>query len=191
MRVFLPICPVPILRSSIDNLEIVDASLKGKLAILRVGSNPTDNHLLSVFAGLKNETAKPLSLEVQTLYKDKLGNPLNDRKLDSDDAEAARGKGIPLRLDLDGRRSISSCAYPTRLNHVSRNYGNSTSPRPRSCGHLASYCWPIPIAFSRSPMSSGDFMPILRPCLIPPISNRSRTCAGASGACARCNFAAC
>ncbi len=64
--------------ANFDNLEVVDASLKGKLAILRVGSNPTDNHLLSVFVGLKNQTTKPLLLEVQTIYKDKLGNPLND-----------------------------------------------------------------------------------------------------------------
>jgi len=56
---------------------VVDASLKGKLAILRVGSEPTPNNLLSVFAGLKNRTAHPLALEVQTIYRDKAGNELN------------------------------------------------------------------------------------------------------------------
>lgn len=64
--------------SGFDNLDIVDSSLKGKLAILRVGSEPTANNLLSVFAGLKNKTTHPLSIEVQTLYKDKVGSPLND-----------------------------------------------------------------------------------------------------------------
>ena len=63
--------------SSFDNLEITDDSLKGKLAILRVGSEPSANDLLSVFAGLKNKTAQPLSLEVQTLYKDSTGKSLN------------------------------------------------------------------------------------------------------------------
>lgn len=63
--------------ANFDSLEVVDASLKGKLAVLRVGSEPTQNKLLSVFAGLKNRTSKSLPLEIQTLYKDKLGNPLN------------------------------------------------------------------------------------------------------------------
>jgi hypothetical protein len=60
-----------------DNLEIVDDSLKGKLAVLRVGSDPTENNLLSVFVGLKNRTPHPLPLEVQTIYKDKQGNQMN------------------------------------------------------------------------------------------------------------------
>jgi hypothetical protein len=63
--------------SSFDNLDIVDDSLKGKLAILRVGSEPSANDLLSVFAGLKNKTARRLNLEVQTIYQDKSGNALN------------------------------------------------------------------------------------------------------------------
>jgi len=63
--------------STFDNLELVDASLKGKLAVLRVGSDPSTNNLLAVFAGLKNRTAKPLALEVQTIYKDKSGAALN------------------------------------------------------------------------------------------------------------------
>ena len=63
--------------SDFDNLELVDVSLKGKLAVLRIGSDRTTNNLMSVFAGLKNKTAHRLNLEVQTLYKDKSGNPLN------------------------------------------------------------------------------------------------------------------
>ena len=63
--------------STFDNLEITDDSLKAKLGITRVGSQPSANDLLSVFAGLKNRTGQPLALEVQTLYKDKDGNPLN------------------------------------------------------------------------------------------------------------------
>lgn len=63
--------------SSFDNLDVVDDGLKGKLAILRVGSEPSANNLLSVFAGLKNKTARRLNLEVQTIYKDQEGNELN------------------------------------------------------------------------------------------------------------------
>jgi hypothetical protein len=63
--------------SVFDNLDVVDPSLKGKLAILRVGSEPSANDLLSVFAGLKNRTGRRLNLEVETVYKDKSGGPLN------------------------------------------------------------------------------------------------------------------
>ncbi len=63
--------------STFDNLEITDDSLKGKLAILRVGSEPSANDHLSVFVGLKNRTSHPLALQVQTLYKDKAGDSLN------------------------------------------------------------------------------------------------------------------
>jgi len=68
----------PSLGSGFDNLEIVDESLKAKIDVLRVGSQPTTNNLLSVFAGLKNKTGRTLNLEIQTVYKDKEGNPLND-----------------------------------------------------------------------------------------------------------------
>jgi hypothetical protein len=61
-----------------DNLDVVDSTLRGKLAVLRVGSQPTANNLLSVFVGLKNKTAHQLDLEVQTIYKDKDGQPLNE-----------------------------------------------------------------------------------------------------------------
>ena len=63
--------------SSFDNLDIVDPRLNGKLAILRVGSEVGANNLLSVFAGLRNKTARRLALEVQTIYKDKDGNAIN------------------------------------------------------------------------------------------------------------------
>ena len=63
--------------SSFDNLDVVDAGLNGKVAILRVGSTLADNNLLAVFAGLKNRTTHRLALEVETIYKDKAGNALN------------------------------------------------------------------------------------------------------------------
>ncbi len=63
--------------SSFDNLDIVDASLNGKLAVLRVGSQLAENNLLSVFAGLRNKTGHRLALEVETIYKDNAGNALN------------------------------------------------------------------------------------------------------------------
>lgn len=63
--------------SSFDNLDIVDAGLNGKVAVMRVGSQLAENNLLSVFAGLKNKTAHRLALEVETIYKDKAGNALN------------------------------------------------------------------------------------------------------------------
>src|SRR5271155_3856930 len=63
--------------SSFDNLELLDAGLNEKLAVLRVGSEPSANNLLSVFAGLKNKTERRLALEVETIYKDKDGNALN------------------------------------------------------------------------------------------------------------------
>lgn len=63
--------------SSFDNLDIVDSSLKGKVAVLRVGSEVAENNLLTVFAGLKNKTAHRLDLEMQTIYKDKDDNALN------------------------------------------------------------------------------------------------------------------
>jgi hypothetical protein len=63
--------------SGFDNIEVIDTSLKTELTILRVGSQPTANQLLSVFAGLKNKSSRVLELEVQTIYKDKTGADLN------------------------------------------------------------------------------------------------------------------
>jgi hypothetical protein len=64
--------------SNFDNVEILGSSLQGKLTVLRVGSDRTSTNLLSIFAGLKNETARRLEIQVQTLYKDKSGNRLGD-----------------------------------------------------------------------------------------------------------------
>jgi len=64
--------------SSFDNVEILSSSLQGKLSILRSGSDRTSTNLLSVFAGLKNETARRLEIQVQTIYKDKSGNRLGN-----------------------------------------------------------------------------------------------------------------
>lgn len=60
-----------------DNLEVVGNGLRGRLAITRIGSQPTANNLLSVFLGLKNKTSAKLSVDVQTIYKDKSGQELN------------------------------------------------------------------------------------------------------------------
>ncbi len=59
-----------------DNLEIVNASLKDKLSVLRIGSQRSDSNLLSVFAGVKNQTGHVLDLEMQTIYRDKDGQAL-------------------------------------------------------------------------------------------------------------------
>ncbi len=60
-----------------DNVEIVDAALKGKLGLSSVGTEPSANNLLTVFIGLKNKTPHNLSLDVQTIYKNAVGDPLN------------------------------------------------------------------------------------------------------------------
>jgi hypothetical protein len=64
--------------SDVENLEIVGDGLKGKLAVLRVGAARNDSNLLSVFAGVKNETSRRLEVQMQTLYRDKDGNSLSD-----------------------------------------------------------------------------------------------------------------
>lgn len=84
--------------SNFDNLDIVDVGLKTKLAVLRVGSEVGENNLLSVFAGLKNKTAHQLDLEVQTIYQDKAGNPLNS------------GSWIPLTLKPHEEKEYRSTA---------------------------------------------------------------------------------
>jgi hypothetical protein len=63
--------------STFDNIEILDETLKSKLSVSRVGSQPGSNNLLSVFVTLKNMTARRLDFEVETVYKDSGGNPLN------------------------------------------------------------------------------------------------------------------
>jgi uncharacterized protein DUF1425 len=64
--------------SDIDNLEIVGDGLKGKLEVLHVGASRNDSNLLSVFAGVKNETGRKLEVEMQTIYRDKDGNSLSN-----------------------------------------------------------------------------------------------------------------
>ncbi len=60
-----------------DNLEVLNPDLKESLAILRIGSEPKANKVLSVFTGLRNKTGQKLYLEVQTIYKNRLGDPIN------------------------------------------------------------------------------------------------------------------
>jgi hypothetical protein len=84
--------------SGFDNIEVIDDSLKAKLTILRVGSQPTANNLLSVFASLKNKTSGTLELEVQTIYKDKTGAALND------------GSWIPMTLKPHEETEYNSAA---------------------------------------------------------------------------------
>lgn len=64
--------------ATFDNVEILTSGLNAKLAVLRVGSDRTATDLLSVFVGLKNKTSRRLEFQVQTLYKDKSGNQLNN-----------------------------------------------------------------------------------------------------------------
>ena len=66
--------------ANIDNLEMVDANLGEKLTVVRVGSGQTDDHLLTVFAVVKNRTARELTIEMQTIYKDNSDNPMSDGK---------------------------------------------------------------------------------------------------------------
>ena len=84
--------------SNFDNLDIVDATLNGKLGVLRVGSEVGENNLLAVFAGLKNKTGRRLNLQVETIYKDKEGNALN------------AGSWIPFSLDPHQEKEYHSSA---------------------------------------------------------------------------------
>ncbi len=63
--------------TNFDNVEMVGGSLKDRVEILRVGSEPSANNLLSVFVGLKNKTGRELVVEIETIYKDGEGKPLN------------------------------------------------------------------------------------------------------------------
>jgi hypothetical protein len=64
-------------RDYLNNLEIVDPTLKPKLDLVRIGAQRGGNNLLGVFLGLRNKTGNRLALEVETIYKDKAGNVLN------------------------------------------------------------------------------------------------------------------
>jgi hypothetical protein len=57
-----------------DNVQVMDASLDGRVSVTRVGSDRTNTNLLSIFADLKNLTGHVLTIEAQTLYKDSDGN---------------------------------------------------------------------------------------------------------------------
>jgi hypothetical protein len=63
--------------SGFDNVDLLDGSLTGKLGVMRVGSDRSDENTLSILAALKNLTDHPLRLEAQTLYKDANGNWMN------------------------------------------------------------------------------------------------------------------
>ncbi len=90
--------------TNFDNLELVSPGLKNRLAITRVGSDRTEGNLLSVFAGLKNKSARPLDLEVQTLYKDKADHSLNGRNgWVPINPQAPPGDAVPLGRHHGGR----------------------------------------------------------------------------------------
>jgi hypothetical protein len=104
--------------SSFDNLEFVTPTLKSKLAVVRVGADRSDSNLLTVFAGVRNKSAKPLNIEVQTIYKDKNGEPLTDGK----------GGWIPLNLKPHEETQYRSMAisedatdYIVRIRHADDN----------------------------------------------------------------------
>jgi hypothetical protein len=63
--------------SDFNNIEIVDAVLEPKLDLERIGSRRGANNLLTVFAGIRNKTARKLVIEIETIYKDQGGNVLN------------------------------------------------------------------------------------------------------------------
>jgi hypothetical protein len=64
-------------QSGFYNVDLLDGSLTGKLGVMRVGSDRSDENLLSILAALKNLTGHPLKLEAQTLYRDASGNWMN------------------------------------------------------------------------------------------------------------------
>jgi hypothetical protein len=63
-----------------DNVDVLDASLNGKVSVVRVGSQHTNTGLLSIFASLKNLTGHAITIQAQTLYKDGDGNWLDGGK---------------------------------------------------------------------------------------------------------------
>jgi hypothetical protein len=62
---------------AVDDLDVIDPGLSGKIGVLRIGSEVGENNLLSVFVGLKNKTAHRLDLEIETIYQDRDGHALN------------------------------------------------------------------------------------------------------------------
>jgi hypothetical protein len=63
--------------SDFNNIEIVDPVLESRLDLERIGSRRGANNLLTVFAGIRNKTARKLEVEIETIYKDQGGNVLN------------------------------------------------------------------------------------------------------------------
>jgi hypothetical protein len=63
--------------SDFNNIEIVDPVLEPKLDLERIGSRRGANNLLTVFAGIRNKTARKMEIEIETIYKDQGGNVLN------------------------------------------------------------------------------------------------------------------
>jgi hypothetical protein len=84
--------------TTFDNIDVIDPSLDGKMAVLRVGSDIGANKLLSVFAGLRNKTGHSLNLEIETIYKDTFGNPLNT------------GSWIPFTLEAHEEKEYHSAS---------------------------------------------------------------------------------
>ena len=91
--------------SDFNNLEVVDAALNTKISLLRIGSRRGSNNLLSVFAGLKNNTGHHLTLEIETIYKDKAGNELNT------------GSWITLKLSPHGETDYRSASISEDAAH--------------------------------------------------------------------------
>jgi hypothetical protein len=106
--------------TNFDNLDIIDSTLHGKVGVLRVGSEVGTNNLLTVFAGLKNKTSHTLDLEVETIYKDNEGSPLN------------AGSWIPVTLKAHEETEYHSTSISERavdyLVRVRRAPGTTTPP---------------------------------------------------------------
>ena len=66
------------LDNSFENVQLLDDTLNSKIEVTRVGSQPSRNGLLSVFAGFRNKTDHRLDLDIETIYKDNAGRQLNN-----------------------------------------------------------------------------------------------------------------
>ncbi len=117
----------PFESAEIDNLEIVGDGLNGKLAVLHVGASRNDSDLLSVFARVKNETARKLEVEMQTLYRDKDGHELSD----------GHGSWIPMTLKPHEQTQYRSVAltpdatdFLVRIRHAPAAASGPESEKP-------------------------------------------------------------
>jgi uncharacterized protein YcfL len=59
------------------SVAILNENLRKNLTVDKVGSNFSVNHLMVVHALIHNKTKTIVSIQVQTLYQDANGNPLN------------------------------------------------------------------------------------------------------------------